>query len=225
MSDDVSKPKSSSTMALEQLRTLIFTGQLGAGTDHLENELAERLGMSRTPVREALLVLEGQGLVEVRPRKGVRIRTLSPADMEEVYDVLTALESLAAANAARAEYGEDTLTLLTHSIDQMDDALAHEDRDAWAVADDSFHAELVRLGGNSRVQAIVEMMSDQVRRARLVTLHMRPLPLDSNKDHRALLGLIRKGDAEGAEALHHRHRSRAKMLLIALLKKHHLNRL
>ena len=225
MTRSVARPKSSSSVALEQLRTLIFTGQLGAGTDHLESELAENLGMSRTPVREALLVLEGQGLVDVRPRKGVRIRPLSPQDMEEIYDVLTALESLAAANAARAGFREETLTLLATAIDQMDAALGVENREDWARADDAFHAELMRLGGNARAQSIAAMMSDQVRRARLVTLHMRPVPTESNKDHRALLELIRQGDAQGAEALHRRHRSQAKTLLIALLEKHHLNTL
>ena len=220
-----SKPRSSASVALERLRELIFSGELGAGTDHLESELAESLGMSRTPVREALLVLEGQGLVDVRPRKGVRVKCLSPADMAEIYDVLTALESLAAANAARANWAGEDLKALANCVDQMDDALKANDRYAWAAADDMFHAELLRLGGNSRVRSIVGVMSDQVKRARMVTLHMRPEPIQSNQDHRALLGHIRNGDAVAAETLHRKHRERAKALLIELLEKHHLNRL
>ncbi len=219
------KTQSSSAAAVEQLRSQIFTGKLGAGTDHLESELAEALGMSRTPVREALLVLEGQGLVDVRPRKGVRIKPLSPADMTEIYDILTELESLAAANAARAGYSDTELSRLSVTVDEMDRALRQNDLDAWAQADDAFHHELVRLGNNSRVQSIVGMLSDQVRRARLVTLHMRPLPTRSNEDHRKLLAAIRQGDAKTAHRMHHVHRTAAKEMLIQLLRKHHLNSL
>lgn len=216
---------SSSTMALEKLRSLIFSGKLGAGTDHLESELATTLGMSRTPVREALLVLEGQGLVDVRPRRGVRIRPVSPADMMEIYDVLTELESLAARDAARNGHDAKALRALSDAIDDMDLALLREDRAAWAAADDRFHTELVRLGGNSRVEAISQLMSDQVRRARLVTLYMRPVPTQSNDDHRAVLDAIRDGDADTAGRVHHAHRSAAKAMLIDLLETHHLNSL
>ena len=89
------KSKSHSIRAVDALRALIFAGELPPGSDHLESELAEKLGMSRTPVREATLVLESQGLLEVRPRKGVRISALSADDMREIYEVLTELESLA----------------------------------------------------------------------------------------------------------------------------------
>jgi DNA-binding GntR family transcriptional regulator len=85
------KSQPNSSIAVTQLRDLIFSGKLGAGTDHLESELAQALGMSRTPVREAVLMLEAQGLLEVRPRKGVRIKPVSPSDMAEIYDVLTEL--------------------------------------------------------------------------------------------------------------------------------------
>ncbi|MEM7471756.1 MAG: GntR family transcriptional regulator [Pseudomonadota bacterium] len=219
------RTRSSSSQALERLRELIFSGQLGAGSDHLESELAESLGMSRTPVREALLVLEGQGLVDVRPRKGVRIRPLSPTDMAEIYDILTELESLAAANAAEAGYDRAALEPLEQIINQMEMALEQNDRGAWARADDAFHAELVRLGGNSRIEGIAQMMSDQVRRARLVTLHMRPVPTRSNEDHRAVLTAIRKGDADTAARVHHAHRSAAKKVIVELLETHHLNSL
>lgn len=216
---------SNTAIAIEKLRSLIFSGQLGAGTDHLESELAARLGMSRTPVREALLRLEAQGLLEVRPRKGVRITSLSPHDMAEVYDVLTELESLAAANAAQAGLTDVELAGLSDAVTQMDTALSAQNRETWAAADDAFHTELVRLGGNQRLQRIAEMMSDQVRRARLVTLYMRPEPSASNNDHRAVLDAIRSGDPDRARMVHRTHRIAAKDTLIALLERHHLSNL
>ena len=114
----------------------IFSGELAAGSDHLESELAGLLDMSRTPVREAVLTLESQGLLELRPRKGVRILPLSPEDMAEIYNVLTELESHAAERAAASGYDETELAPLAQAIDDMDAAIAATDLDAWAAADD-----------------------------------------------------------------------------------------
>ncbi len=225
MAPNPTKSKSNSAIAVEELRKLIFSGELPAGSDHLESELAMRLGMSRTPVREAALTLEGQGLLEVRARKGVRILPISVRDMEEIYDVLTELESMAAADAAGQGYSVKDLKTLEKTIEDMETALAAEDRDAWAEADDRFHTELVRLGGNSRVMAIVARMADQVRRAKSVTLHMRPLPLQSNKDHRDVVDAIRAGDAVRAREIHATHRAGAKDVLINLLKQNRLHML
>lgn len=216
------KMLSSSQRAIQQLRAKIFSGELGAGTDHLESELANLLEMSRTPVREAVLTLESQGLLELRPRKGVRILPLSPEDMAEIYDVLTELESHAAEQAAMAEHSDKDLAALSRAINDMDAAIAHSDLDGWAEADDRFHRELVRLGGNSRIEAIVSMMSDQVRRARTTTLFMRPVPTKSNEDHRTVYQAIRDGDAATARNCHKRHRQHAKAILVDLLDKHRL---
>lgn len=214
---------SSAQRALTRLRDMILSGELAAGTDHLESELAEKLDMSRTPVREACVMLESRGLLTVRPRKGVRILPVSPADMEEIYDILTELETLAARKAAEQHPPETALEPLRRAIDDMDRALAAEDRDAWAAADHRFHRELMRLGGNRRAVEIFEMMSDQVARARLTTLYLRPVPDRSNADHHAVLQAIRDGDPEGAATRHRSHRQYAKAMLLGLLKKHRLS--
>ncbi|SOH93877.1 DNA-binding transcriptional regulator, GntR family [Monaibacterium marinum] len=222
LSTPVEKPISSSQRALVELRSKIFAGELAAGSDHLESELATQLNMSRTPVREAVLTLESQGLLELRPRKGVRIVPLSADDMAEIYEVLTELESLAAERAALAAYDDAELQELAQAIDDMDVAIARDDLDAWAEADDRFHTELVRLGGNSRVISIVHMMSDQVRRARTTTLFMRPLPTKSNEDHRKVLQAIKRGDGDCARITHRSHRREAKKIIVELLQKHRL---
>lgn len=213
---------SNSQRALQELRSKIFSGELAAGSDHLESELAEILEMSRTPVREAVLTLEGQGLLEMRPRKGVRILPLSPEDMDEIYDILTELESHAAECAAKAGHPDSDLAPLAQAIDDMDSAISKSNLDDWAEADDRFHTELVRLGGNSRILSIVGMMSDQVRRARTTTLFMRPLPTKSNEDHRLVYQAICDGDAEKARVVHKQHRQDAKKILVGLLRKHRL---
>ncbi len=219
------KTLSNTQRAVRDLRQMILSGELAAGTDHLESELAETLGMSRTPIREAALMLESKGLLEMRPRKGVRILPVSSDDMREIYDILTELESLAAQRAAEAGYSEDELSVLAGSIAKMDRAIESQDLEAWAEADELFHQELVRLGGNKRVEAIVAMMSDQVRRARATTLFIRPLPVKSNEDHRVVFHAISEGRPDVARERHREHRLQAKAMLCEILEKHRLNSL
>ena len=216
--------KSNARIAVEELRRLIFSGELAAGSNHLETELAERLGMSRTPVREAALMLDAQGLVEVQPRKGMRVLALSADDMHEIYEILTELEGLAVWRAAGFRYSERELDALSAAIGDMDAALARGDREGWAAADEAFHAELVRLGRNSRITEIVEKYTDQVRRARAVTLYMRPLPTASNDDHRAVRDAILAQDGDRARALHVDHRQRSRAMLTGLLERNGLRR-
>ena len=206
--------------AVSALRQMIFTGELTPGSDHLETELAEKLGMSRTPIREAALMLQAQGLVEMRPRRGIRISPVSAQDMSDIYDILTELESLAAKRAAQAGYSATDLETLAAAIADMDTALRADDLRAWADADDRFHRELVRLGRNARLSMIVSVMRDQVRRARATTLFIRPRPSQSNADHRAVYQAIADGDAPTAHDTHHAHRRAARDMLVALLEKH-----
>nr|WP_256368211.1 MULTISPECIES: FCD domain-containing protein [Ruegeria] len=145
--------------------------------------------------------------------------------MREIYDILTELESLAAQRAAEAGYSDDELSVLAGSIAKMDQAIDAEDLEAWAEADELFHQELVRLGGNKRVEAIVAMMSDQVRRARATTLFIRPLPVKSNEDHRVVFQAISEGRPDVARERHREHRLQAKTMLCGILEKHRLNSL
>lgn len=223
MTTDAEKPLSNTQRAVLLMRDMIFNGDLAAGSDHLESELAARLNMSRTPVREAALTLESQGLLELRPRKGIRVLPIYSDDMEEIYDVLTELECLAARKASEKLYSQDQLVVLAKTIEGMEAAVAVEDREAWAKLDDQFHNELVRLGGNSRVQMVIELMNDQVRRARSVTLYMRPLPLKSNEDHRNLFDAITAGNAKRADEIHRSHRQNAKLMMLDLLNRYRLN--
>ena len=209
--------------AVTLLREMIITNQLAPGSTHFEAELAEMLGMSRTPVREAAIILEGHGLIEVRPRRGVRILSVSVEDMEEIYSILVELESLAAHDAAEAGPDPEEIAALRAQIDRMEAALEAEDRLAWAQADAEFHRRLVALAGNRRLELIVATYSDQVHRARMLTLWMRPAPHRSNAEHRQLVDAIAAGDAEAARAIHRQHRIDAKTLMIGLIRSHGLS--
>lgn len=217
--------RSNTQRAVDELRDMIFRGDLGPGSSHLEGDLAETLGMSRTPVREAALTLEAQGLVELRPRRGIRVVPVSPQDMSDIYDVLTELEGLAAEKAAEQSYTREELRDMTNAIYDMEAALAKKDLRAWSDADDRFHRELVNLSKNKRIANIAMMLEDQVRRAKSITLHMRPLPSRSNDDHRDVLGAIASGDPVLARRIHTVHRAEAKRIILDLLEKYRLRQL
>ncbi len=205
--------------AVDILKGMILSNELAAGSNHLEGELAALLGMSRTPIREATLILQGQGLVKVKPRHGVKIVPITPADMNEIYDILTELESLSASLAASKNHPAEAFVFAERAIREMDDALGQGNLEAWAEADDQFHTELVRLGGNFRIEKICEMYKDQVKRARFLTLKLRPTPTKSNKDHLDVLNAIKNNDSEHARILHRAHRVQAKEMLVGLLEK------
>ena len=214
------KSQSHTQRAASELRRMIIANELPAGSNYLETELATMLGMSRTPVREATLMLEAQGLLKVRPRRGVQILSISPDDMEEIYQILTELECLAAERVAASGAALEDLEPLREAADRMEASLQAEDREAWAAADEDFHARLVDLAGSERLKSIISTYNDQVRRARALTLYIRPLPTKSNDDHRALISALEKGDIKLARKLHREHRISAKSLMTSLLRKH-----
>jgi DNA-binding GntR family transcriptional regulator len=184
----------------------------------LELEAAARLGMSRTPVREAMIRLEQEGMVELRPRHGMRVLPISPEALAEIYDILTALEGAAAEAAARKGAQPAELAELQRAVDEMEAALAIDDLPGWGRADARFHRLLVGLAGNRRLAAIVEQVSDQAHRARLTTLRLRPKPVGSNRDHAALVQAIRDRDPARAREIHEQHRRNAAGMLVALVR-------
>lgn len=224
VTENSSKQPPATKIAADSIKHLIFTGELVADSNHLETELAARLGMSRTPVREATLTLQAHGLLEVQPRKGIKIKSLSIPDMTDIYEILTEMECLAAKRAANAGFTKTDLKPLLEAIDQMDNALKDEDLEAWAEADELFHLELVRLSGNQRLEKMVMQINDLVRRARAITLNMRPVPTKSNKDHRKLCQAIVKGDATKAVLIHRQHREETAEMLINILSRSGLKR-
>ena len=208
--------------AYELIRRRILDNAWPPGHRALEQEVALALGMSRTPVREALVRLQAEGLVEVIPRHGMHVLPVSPTDMREIYETLTALECMAAELLARRKPSDAELAPLVHATEAMDRALAVDDLDAWARADESFHAELLALAGNRHLQATVMNHWDRAHRARMFSLRLRPKPVNSTREHRELLERIRAGDAEGAARVNRAHRERAGGELLAIFERYRL---
>lgn len=211
--------------AYREIKRRILENEMPAGYQVMEQEMAEALGMSRTPVREAFIQLANEGLVEVRPRHGMKVLPVSAEDMDEIYQILTGLESMAAEEVARNGLSSDQVGQLTEAVEEMEQALARQDLGEWARADENFHKLLVHFSGNERLMRLVEKFWDQAHRVRLLTLKLRPLPTQSNSDHRETLEAIINQNVDAARETHRMHRVRARETLVNLLRSHGLTQL
>jgi DNA-binding GntR family transcriptional regulator len=211
--------------AYDLIRRRILDNVYPPGHQALEQELASELGISRTPLREALIRLKNEGMIEVIPRHGMRVLPVSPTDMKEIYEILTALESIAAELVVLRKPSEAELASLEAASHDMARALRADDLEAWAGADERFHRELIELSGNRLLVQSVLNYWDRAHRARMFTLRLRPKPVNSTKEHMALVERIRAGDAKGAFEFNRAHRERGSRELLAILERYRLQRL
>jgi DNA-binding GntR family transcriptional regulator len=209
--------------AYRQIRSRILDNAWLPGHHALEQALALELGMSRTPVREALIRLQNEGLVEVVPRHGMRVLPVSAADMKEIYEILTSLEAMAAELVALKRPAPAELAALEKASRDMEKALKKDDLDAWAEADERYHRQLIELCGNRRLAAVVYNYWDRAHRARMFTLRLRPKPVNSTHEHLAVVEAIRRGDSVAARELHRAHRERGSRELLEILSRYRVS--
>ena len=189
--------------AYRKLKSSILGNEYPPGYQALEPEIARSLGVSRTPVREALIRLEAEKLIELIPRRGMRVLPLVPADIIEISQVLTGLECTAVELLAKQNLGADTLMPMKDSVNEMQQALSVDDIDAWAHAEEKFHRLLVSLSGNKRLAILVGTVRAQAHRARNITLKLRPKPSSSTQAYVEVFDAIAIGDWEKAKARHY----------------------
>jgi DNA-binding GntR family transcriptional regulator len=193
------------------LRERIMDNSLPPNTQLLEQALVDSLGVSRTPVREALVRLESEGLLQIIPRHGARVLPISLDDMREIYEILASLEPTAAETLARRGATAEELAIFDGACDRMEAALDRDDLAGWAEADDAYHHHLLDICGNRRLRDFVRICFDQSRRAKFLTMRLRDeKPYRSVREHRAVVDAIRRGDAAAAHDIYRRHRERAR---------------
>lgn len=213
--------------AYEAMRTAIRDSTFAPGYQASEQEIANRLGMSRTPVHEAVIRLQGDGLVEVLPRKGILIIALSPDDLREIYDVVIAIEGRAAELIAALPQDARTGTakVLDDWTDEMVAAEKRNDLQAWGNADSAFHTALIEGAHNSRMSRIIRTVNDQSHRLRMLTLNLRRGLDASVAEHRRIARSIRFGNSAEASDSARKHRIRARDELLPLLTSYGLKHL
>jgi DNA-binding GntR family transcriptional regulator len=198
------RPRGASGAAYGWLRDEILSGRMRPGHALSENEIAQRLGVSRTPIREAFIRLEGEGLLTVRPQVGT---TVAPIDVEEVSDVQfmrEAIECRTVALAARRVSPADAKELRANLKEQARIA-ARGDHPAFVPLDDRMHQKLVAMAGRPRVWRTVEDAKAQLDRVRFLSLEDPVWLATIHRQHDEIVEHVLAGNARGAPAAMSRH--------------------
>ncbi|MEA2622478.1 MAG: hypothetical protein QOH61_1388 [Chloroflexota bacterium] len=198
---------------LEVLRTAIVSGEIVPGSLHSVAELASSFGVSRTPVREALIELAGRGMVRFERNRGVRVLQTSVHDLEEIFELRLILE-VTATRRAIERITPDARRKLRAAVAGMKRASAADDAARLWVFDRSFHHTLLVQAGNRRLADYVDSLRDMVL-VRGVTTAGLSRTLDEIVDeHQVVLDFIEAGDAEGAAEAMRRHIAQTAELII-----------
>lgn len=209
-------------LAYRKLKNNILSNEYPPGYQALEPELAKTLGVSRTPVREALIRLEAEKLIELIPRRGMRVLPLVPADILEISQILTALEVMAVELLGKKKPGVDMLQPMADAVDEMDRAIEVDDLDAWSDAEEKFHRLLLTLSGNKRLAMLAATVRAQAFRARKITLKLRPKSSLIAISPRDVFEALRVGDWQKAKDMHYAHRIKVSETLIEVLDQYQL---
>jgi DNA-binding GntR family transcriptional regulator len=146
----------------DRLRRRIATGALAPGSKIIERELASEFGVSRLPVREALRALESEGFVEVVPRRGVIVKTLSRSDVEELFDVREALETLLARRAAAQHHSPAALRRMSRPLERAQRAAEAKRFDQFGDANIAFHNAITELAGNRLLGRMLDPLQSRL---------------------------------------------------------------
>jgi DNA-binding GntR family transcriptional regulator len=189
----------------EQLRSWIVRGQLEPGENLRDMAIAEQLGVSRTPVREALLQLEREGLIETRPQGWTRVALLNPAEFIDAHVIWVNLHALAAKlAAARGERdliaAEEAQAAMKRKVEELGDSSDRELMLQIVDADDAFHAAIVEASGNLLLWKLLYPLNILIRRYQISTLdQITPIGHGSIAEHDKILETIQAGNVSRAE--------------------------
>lgn len=203
-------------MVFDVLMNAIMSGQLSPGERLLEVQLAEEMGVSRTPVREAIRRLELEGFVVMLPRKGAYVAGLSIGDVEDVYEIRTALETLAVRLAAQRMEDED-YRMLDDLVEKMQATWQEGDVDAWVKLDAAFHELLYKFSRNERLVQLMSNVMEQISRYRILSLANVEVRHNSLEEHQEVVAALRTRDSEEAAAAAARHIENTKQSLVRML--------
>ncbi|MDQ2917367.1 MAG: GntR family transcriptional regulator, partial [Pseudomonadota bacterium] len=152
---------------VDRVRTLIVEGQLPAEMRIHEGQLGKALGVSRTPLREALKVLASEGLIELVPGRGAVVRKLTRKDVREMLDVLVALETLAGQLACR-HATDDGIAALRRTHDEMMGFYRTGNRLEYYWRNQAIHAALAQLSGNALLASLHQVIQARLKRIRFI---------------------------------------------------------
>lgn len=183
--------------AVDTLRRLIVTSALAPGTPLNETQLVARLGVSRTPIREALKLLSREGLVLLRRNRAAIVAPLNGEDLGHLFEAETMIESTAAGLAAERR-PEAVIGKLERLQERMEAAEAARDREAYIRINQQVHVAIVQASGNPALVEMHQGLIGRLQRARNVALAQQGRVGESILEHRAILDALRRRDGEAA---------------------------
>lgn len=188
----------------QEIEELIMSGELQGGSRLNESALASRFNVSRGPIREACRALAETGLLDLVPNRGHFVRSVSPQEADELYQVRGALFGLALELLAKRITAEE-LAQLDDMLDEMDGAAARGSVEEYYPLNLRFHGTLVRLSGNRRLVADYEALIKELHLFRARGLVHGGGLVVSNREHRAIVDALRAGDGAAAAGAATRH--------------------
>ncbi len=197
----------------EKLRDAILDGTLKPGTKLVETSLAEQMGVSRTPVREALQRLASEGLAEITPRKGVIVQGLSVEEVEEVFLIREVLEGLAGFLAAK-RISEAQIDVLEIILKKSEVALAEGRISDFISLNSDFHKAIVEAGHSSRLKQLLDVVLTQIGRYRRLSMADPERRRRSVPEHWMILEAIKARDPAAAERALRQHSRHAKEVVL-----------
>jgi len=198
------KHKSLAEFVIKELESKIVKGALKPGERIIEEDFCKTYGISRAPVREALRILESQGLIKRQPRKGVMVTPITPKEAEDIYRIRANLESLATYLAVKNRDPRILKKLKKIHSRMKELAAVGKVSAAYFNLNLQFHKTVVDASGNQRLIQMIESFVTQTKRYRIEVLSMPGRIEASLKNHEEIIRSFEEGDAEKAEQLRKR---------------------
>jgi DNA-binding GntR family transcriptional regulator len=185
---------------LENIRDAIISGSIKAGSRVSEPDLAERYGISRTPIREAFRQLESEGYLTVIPRRGAVVSEFSEKDVEEFYAIKSILEGYAARRACEKLTAKE-LDRLQAINDRLAEMAAHNEIKAFFKIHNDFHDVFIKAADNEKLRELISSLVTRFQRLRLMSISLPGRMEISVQEHEKIIEAFRRKDAETAEML------------------------
>lgn len=193
----IKKPLPLAKIALKSLRDSILSGKLVPNETYNEIALAKKLGISRTPVREALLELSSQGLITFLPRVGVRINHFTEQDVKEIFELRKAIELFAVAKVSKDFLNHDFASLEA-TLQSQREAIKKENFLAFLNVDREFHLTFTRLTNNKRLLTTLENIRDMIQVMSVRALAIEIRAKEVVEEHEKVIEAVKKGLSEKA---------------------------
>ena len=200
-------------VVFENIRTAIMDGTLKAGERLMEIQLAEQLGVSRTPVREAIRKLELEGLVIMLPRKGAYVASISKKDLFDILELRVGLEGMAAYYAAE-RITKDEIKELERISAVLKDLADKKDLENMLKVDEEFHNFIFEITGNARLKSTMLDIWEPDYRFRLKYMSEYSSAVNIVEEHSKIMEALKKGDGDLAEKLAKEHIERTEQFMV-----------